>query len=253
VRLSLSLSLQSKADQLLGGHAGAIILMNAETGEILSMVSHPTYDPNKLSEEGEALAQNPSAPLVNRATQGLYPIGTALLPLIRAEFAEAHPTDSELKAYFQKLGLFHAPTLNMPVAFDARNESAGNLKVSPLQASLAAALLSHDGIMPAPRIATAVNTPEQGWVVLSAEGVPIEVMQAEAANEAALSFIVRGKSYWSHVGQASIDDDIVTWLLAGTIPDWKGTPLVLVVTLEENNIFLANYIGDTILDAALNQ
>jgi hypothetical protein len=253
VRLSLSLSLQSQADQLLGGHAGAIILMNAETGEILSMVSHPTYDPNKLGEEGEALAQNPSAPLVNRATQGLYPIGTALLPLIRAEFSEAQPTDSELNTYYQRLGLFQAPALNMPVAFDAGNKSAGNLKVSPLQASLAAALLSHDGIMPALRIATAVNTPEQGWVVLSADGMPIEVIQAEAANEAALSFIVKGKSYWSHVGQASADDNIITWLLAGTLPDWKGTPLVLVVTLEENNIFLANYIGDTILDAALNQ
>jgi cell division protein FtsW (lipid II flippase) len=253
VRLSLSLSLQSQADQLLGGHAGAIILMNAETGEILSMVSHPTYDPNKLGEEGEALAQNPSAPLVNRATQGLYPIGTALLPLIRAEFSEAQPTDSELNTYYQRLGLFQAPALNMPVAFDAGNKSAGNLKVSPLQVSLAAALLSHDGIMPALRIATAVNTPEQGWVVLSADGMPIEVIQAEAANEAALSFIVKGKSYWSHVGQASADDNIITWLLAGTLPDWKGTPLVLVVTLEENNIFLANYIGDTILDAALNQ
>jgi hypothetical protein len=253
VRLSLSLALQSKADQVLGGHAGAIVLMNAETGEILAMASHPTYDPNKLSEEGEALAQNPSAPLVNRATQGLYPIGTALLPLIRAEFGEAQPTDSELNAYYRELGLFQAPALNLPVAFDAVDLSAKDLKVSPLQVSLAAALLSHDGIMPAPRIATAVNTPEQGWVVLPAGGTPVEVTQARAANEAAASFIVQGKSYWSHIGQASVGDDITTWLLAGTLPDWKGTPLVLVVTLEENNTFLANYIGDAILDTALNQ
>jgi cell division protein FtsW (lipid II flippase) len=252
-RLSLSLALQSKADQLLGGHAGAIILMNAETGEILSMASHPTYDPNKLSEEGQALAQNVSAPLVNRATQGLYPIGTALLPLIRAKFGEAQPTDSELNTYYQELGLFQAPALNMPVAFDTVDHSLKNLKVSPLQVSLAAALLSHNGIMPVPRIATAVNTPEQGWVVLSAEGMPIEAMQAEAANESASSFLVKGKSYWSHVGQASMDDNIITWLLAGTLPDWKGTPLALVVTLEENNVFLADYIGDSILDAALNQ
>ena len=141
----------------------------------------------------------------------------------------------------------------MPVAFDAGNNSAKNLKVSPLQAILAAALLSYDGIMPAPRIATAVNTPEQGWVVLSAEGMPIEVMRAEAANEAASSFIEEGKSYWRHVEQASADDETITWLLAGTPPDWKGTPLVLVVALEEDNVFLANSIGDNILDAALNQ
>ena len=252
VRLSLSLALQSKADQLLGGHAGAIILMNAETGEILSMCSHPTYDPNKLGEEGESLAQNLAAPLVNRATQGLYPIGTAALPLIRAKFGEAQPTDSELNAYYQELGLFQAPLINLPVAIiDTNNISAKDLKASPLQVSRAAALLSHDGIMPAPRIATAVNTPEQGWVVLSAEDMPVEVLQAEAADEAALSFIAQGKSYWSHVGQASTDDNITTWLLAGTLPDWKGTPLILVVTLEENNVFLANYIGDALLGEAL--
>jgi cell division protein FtsW (lipid II flippase) len=252
VRLSLSLALQSKADQLLGGHAGAIILMNAETGEILSMCSHPTYDPNKLGEEGESLAQNLAAPLVNRATQGLYPIGTTALPIIRAKFGEAQPTDSELNAYYQELGLFQAPLINLPVAIiDTNNISAKDLKASPLQVSRAAALLSHDGIMPAPRIATAVNTPEQGWVVLSAEDMPVEVLQAEAADEAALSFIAQGKSYWSHVGQASTDDNITTWLLAGTLPDWKGTPLILVVTLEENNVFLANYIGDALLGEAL--
>ena len=253
VRLSLSLALQSKADQLLGGHAGAIILMNAETGEILAMSSHPTYDPNKLSEEGDVLSQNKSAPLLNRAAQGLYPIGTAMLPLVRARFGEQQPTESELIAYYRELGFFQPPAINLPVAFDTANSPVEKLKISPLQASLAAALLSHNGIMPTSRIATAVNTPEQGWVVLSAEGTSREVIQVEAANEAASSFIVQGKSYWSHVGQSSLDNSIVTWLLAGTLPDWKGTPLALVVTLEENNTFLADYVGNTLLDAALNQ
>ncbi|CAG1014873.1 putative FtsW-like protein [Anaerolineales bacterium] len=253
VRLSLSLALQSKADQLLGGHAGAVILMNAETGEILAMSSHPTYDPNKLDEEGEALSQNESAPLINRATQGLYPIGTAMLPLIHAKFGEDQPTDSDLGAYYNELGFFRPPSINLPVAFDTANSPIEKLKTSPLQACLAAALISHNGIMPAPRIATAVNTLEQGWVVLSAEGTPKEVIQTGAANEAASSFIVQGKSYWSHIGQSSLDDSIITWLLAGTLPDWKGTPLALVVTLEENNTFLADYIGDTLLNAALNQ
>ncbi len=253
IRLSLSLSLQSRADQLLGGHAGAVILMNARTGEILAMSSHPTYDPNKLGEEGEALAQNESAPLVNRATQGLYPIGTSMLPLIRARFGQEQPTESELSTYYQELGFFQPPAINLPAAFASVDTSVENLKVSPLQASLAAALLSHDGIMPAPRIATAVNTPEQGWVVLSAAGTPREVIQAEAVDEASSTFIAQGKSYWSHIGQSSLDDDIITWLIAGTLPDWKGAPLALVVTLEENNTFLASHIGDTLLNAALNQ
>ncbi len=60
VRLSIDLGLQAKADQLLQGNSGAIILMNAETGEILVMASHPTYDPNNLDVEGETLSQDKS-------------------------------------------------------------------------------------------------------------------------------------------------------------------------------------------------
>jgi hypothetical protein len=240
VRLSIDLSLQAVADKLLGGHRGAIVLMNAETGEILVMSSRPTYDPNKLSEEGEALARNPASPLLNRASQGLYPIGTAMLPLIRAEFGDRQPSDLELRSLYERLGLYRAPALNLPASFSAANVPVNDLHVSPLQVCMAAAALSHKGVIPAPRIAAAVNTPEQGSV---------EAIQPRAADEAALSFIKQGKPYWSHVGQASQDGRTVTWLLAGTLPDWQGAPLALAVTLEEDNIFLAEFIGDNLLSA----
>lgn len=253
VRLSIDLALQAQADELLGDHTGALILMNAQTGEILAMASHPTYDPNSLDTQGDALTQDPTAPLLNRATQGLYPFGTTMLPLIRAEFNGTQPTNTELQTYYQKLGLNKAPDLNMPVSFDAENNVVKDLKMSPLQASLAAAALSNHGIMPVPRIAMAVDTPQQGWVVLSEASQPVDVIQAEAADEAALSFIVEGKPYWSHVGQAETEENVITWLLAGTLPDWRGTPLVLVVTVEENNILLVQRIRNRILDAALAQ
>ncbi len=254
VRLSIDLVLQAKADELLGENHGAMLLMNAETGEILAMASHPAYDPNNLDAEGDALTQNPSAPLVNRATQGLYPIGTALLPLMRAKFGETQPTISDLKLYYETLGLYQTPAINMPASFDAENSLVNDLRMSPLQAGLAAALLSNRGIMPAPRIAVAVNTPQQGWVVLSEETQPVEVIQPEAANDAALSFIVEGQPYWSHVSQANVDDKtIVTWLLAGTLPDWGGTALAVVVVLEEDNTVLTENIGAHIFDTALNK
>lgn len=253
VRLSIDLTLQAEADHLLGDQAGSVILMNAQTGEILIMASHPTYDPNKLDTEGDALSTSLSAPLVNRATQGLYPIGTAMLPLLRAEFGKAQPTNTELSQFYNKLGFYENPSINMPVAYDVDNKSLNELKISPLQACLAATLLSYQGIEPAPRIAMAVDTPEQGWVVLSNENQSIEVIQPRAASDAVSSFIVKGKPYWSHIGHASVEGNPITWLLAGTLPDWGGTPLVLVVALEENSIFLANQIGNSILDLALNQ
>ncbi len=254
LRLSLSLALQSKTDEILGDHVGAIILMNAETGEILTMASHPTFDPNKLDEEGEALGQDPFAPLLNRATQGLYPIGNTLLPLIHAEFGDNQPTEFELKKYYQKLGLFQAPLLNMPVAFDAENTRVRDLKASPLQVSIAVAALSNHGRSPAANIAAAVNTFEQGWVVLSAENQPVQVMPAKAADEAALALIVKSKPYWRNVWRENGDhESVITWLIAGTLPGWKGTPLVLVVALEENNTLLAQRMGENILDAATAQ
>jgi cell division protein FtsW (lipid II flippase) len=82
VRTTLNRSLQQIADQLLLGHRGALILLNAESGEILAMASHPTFDPNRLNEDWQALVADPAAPLLNRTVQGLYPAGTSLGPFL---------------------------------------------------------------------------------------------------------------------------------------------------------------------------
>jgi len=253
VRLSLNLTLQAQADQLLGEHRGAIILLNAETGEVLVMASHPTYDPNNLDTEGDALARDANAPLLNRATQGLYPIGTSLLPLLRAKFGENQPSEMQLEEFYKELGLFEALPISTTTAFETETVNMQDLRASPLHVVTAAAALSHHGVLPSPRLATAVNTPEQGWVVLPALGQPREVLNAQSADEAALSFLQQGKPYWSHVGQASHDSARITWLVAGTLPNWRGTPLTLVVSLEENNPSLVRSIGASFLDFVLNQ
>ena len=49
VELTIDPQLQAKAYQLLGGRKGAIVALNPKTGEILAMVSSPSYDPNALS------------------------------------------------------------------------------------------------------------------------------------------------------------------------------------------------------------
>ena len=76
IKLNLNLSLQEKADELLGDHNGAIVLMNAQTGEIYAMASHPYFDANLISENWDSLMARTDAPLLNRATQGTYPLGT---------------------------------------------------------------------------------------------------------------------------------------------------------------------------------
>jgi penicillin-binding protein A len=57
---------------------GAVVVENPNTGEILAMVSHPYYDANKIDDQGyfASLQNDPSLPLLNRATQGLYTPGS---------------------------------------------------------------------------------------------------------------------------------------------------------------------------------
>jgi cell division protein FtsW (lipid II flippase) len=84
IRLTLDFDLQRTADDLLEGYRGSVILMNANTGEIIAMSSHPYFDAAFLQSEWENLIADTNAPLLNRATQGAYPPGAALFPFIIA-------------------------------------------------------------------------------------------------------------------------------------------------------------------------
>ena len=74
--LSIDTKLQQVADQALGDAAGAAILMKPQTGEILAMASKPFFDANRLETDMPQLQNNATAPLVERASQGLYPPGS---------------------------------------------------------------------------------------------------------------------------------------------------------------------------------
>ncbi|MBE9473769.1 MAG: hypothetical protein IMY85_02695, partial [Chloroflexi bacterium] len=90
IRLSLDMEMQQRADELLGDHVGALVLLNAGNGELLALASRPTYDPTHLEEIWPELVNDTNTPLINRALQGQYQPGTALGPfLLAALTAEA--------------------------------------------------------------------------------------------------------------------------------------------------------------------
>ncbi|MFI5266600.1 MAG: peptidoglycan D,D-transpeptidase FtsI family protein [Chloroflexota bacterium] len=74
--LSIDAKLQQTADQAMGDAAGAAIVMKPQTGEILAMATKPFFDANRLETDLPQLQNNPAAPLLERATQGLYPPGS---------------------------------------------------------------------------------------------------------------------------------------------------------------------------------
>ncbi|MFN0093455.1 MAG: peptidoglycan D,D-transpeptidase FtsI family protein [Dehalococcoidia bacterium] len=88
VTLTLDPALQRAAATALGARRGAGVALDPRTGEVLAMVSVPTYDPSALAEDGEALLADPSSPLLNRATQGLYPPGSTFKVVTAASLLE---------------------------------------------------------------------------------------------------------------------------------------------------------------------
>lgn len=71
--LAIDLKLQEKAHRALGDKKGAVVISNPQNGEILALVSKPSFDPNKINEE---ILHAPNQPLFNRAVNGVYPPGS---------------------------------------------------------------------------------------------------------------------------------------------------------------------------------
>lgn len=79
--LGLDIKLQEYAEECLKGYRGAVVALDPTNGEILAMASSPDFDPLVFSgitspKEYKALADDPAKPLLNRATQAIYPPGS---------------------------------------------------------------------------------------------------------------------------------------------------------------------------------
>nr|WP_113864677.1 peptidoglycan DD-transpeptidase MrdA [Brenneria salicis]NMN92247.1 peptidoglycan glycosyltransferase /cell elongation-specific peptidoglycan D,D-transpeptidase [Brenneria salicis ATCC 15712 = DSM 30166]RBP67583.1 peptidoglycan glycosyltransferase /cell elongation-specific peptidoglycan D,D-transpeptidase [Brenneria salicis ATCC 15712 = DSM 30166]RLM32430.1 penicillin-binding protein 2 [Brenneria salicis ATCC 15712 = DSM 30166] len=87
IYLTLDLGLQIYIEKLLAGSRAAVIVTDPRDGGILAMVSTPSYDPNLFvegisSKDYNQLRNDPNRPLINRATQGVYPPASTVKPYI---------------------------------------------------------------------------------------------------------------------------------------------------------------------------
>ncbi len=74
IKLTIDLDIQKAAEEAMGDREGAIVAIDPRTGEVLAMVSRPTFDPNQFAirihrKEWDALITNPEHPLMNKAIQ----------------------------------------------------------------------------------------------------------------------------------------------------------------------------------------
>lgn len=90
---TLDPALQKLAYDALGNNKGAVVALNPKTGEILAMVSKPTYNPNDLEASMKAANAGTAdnSPLINRATSGLYPPGSTFKTVTLSSALENMP------------------------------------------------------------------------------------------------------------------------------------------------------------------
>ena len=93
--LTMDAGLQEVARQAFGEEKGAAVVLDLRDGGVLAMYSSPSYDPNlfldRLSQEMvDRYLRNPTQPMLNRATQGIYPPGSTWKLLMALSGLEHH-------------------------------------------------------------------------------------------------------------------------------------------------------------------
>jgi cell division protein FtsW (lipid II flippase) len=282
--LTIDRTLQDAGSSRLKGRAGAIVVMRARSGEILALVSMPTFDPATLEQNWDRIIRQPFSPLFNRATQGLYPPGQMLYPFLAAEALDrnwlgedlelcqapysdwilAHPDypDQVLSAFrFTSDPILDLPTVYISsLAFPADREAVlrelegrGRILVSPIQLAAAFASIAGDGMAPAPRLILRLDAPS-GWITPPAPGRPAAMIPADTAERLNIMLPTttatdrRTAKEWAGCGGNAETNPSISWY-AG-FQTGVDDPIVVVVALEGNPL-TADEIGRVILEQAM--
>lgn len=85
--LSIDVRLQKLTEELFAGRRGALVAIEPATGDVLAMVSSPSFDPNLFvdgidTQTWQGLNENPDLPLLNRPLRGAYPPGSTYKPFV---------------------------------------------------------------------------------------------------------------------------------------------------------------------------
>jgi penicillin-binding protein 2 len=104
IQLTIDYDLQSVADADFEGKEGALIAMDARNGEVLAMVSRPTFNPNDFAvripnKEWQELNSNPETPLLNRAIQAQLAPGSVFKIVMATAMLESKAIPASYKVY----------------------------------------------------------------------------------------------------------------------------------------------------------
>ena len=112
--LSLDIRLQEAAEAALAGRRGAIVAIQPQTGEVLAMVSQPSFDPNPFVtgigfKAYADLRDSIDRPLYNRVLRGLYPPGSTIKPMVAVSGLDAGVVTPQTRVFDP--GYYQLPNL----------------------------------------------------------------------------------------------------------------------------------------------
>jgi penicillin-binding protein 2 len=104
LQTTLDLDLQAVGELAMDGRVGALVAIDPRNGEILAMVSRPTFDPNKFavrikSSDWKEIAGDPDHPLMNRAIQAQLAPGSTFKPIMALAGLETSTIDEDFTAH----------------------------------------------------------------------------------------------------------------------------------------------------------
>jgi penicillin-binding protein 2 len=104
LQLTIDLDLQAVAELAMEGRKGAVVALDPRNGEVLAMVSRPTFDPNKFAvrirpADWKDIASDPDKPLFNRAIQAQFAPGSTFKPLVALAGLESGAIDDQFTVH----------------------------------------------------------------------------------------------------------------------------------------------------------
>jgi penicillin-binding protein 2 len=125
LRTTIDADLQYYAARRCGDQSAAVVVIDVTNGDILCLVSMPSFDPNSFSDgishsEWDMMAQDERHPLINKVLQGLYPPGSTVKPMLSLALREAgvDPEERVVCNHTYPVGnaIFHCDTTHGPIA-----------------------------------------------------------------------------------------------------------------------------------------
>ncbi len=111
--------------------------------------------------------------------------------------------------------------------------------------ALIAASITNDGDKITPRLVNAYQTENGSWKSYTEPSQAMRVLPQTVAKTTRDYFSQHNKAYWYMMGHSAMEEEqTIVWYVGGTNDAWTGTPMVIVIALEDSQPDLAYRIAD---------